>query len=331
MCAAANLNTPLLFFSGKGGVGKTTLAAAHALARANLGKRVLLISTDPAHNLGDTFDRELDGTARAVAPGVDALEIDPDAECRSYIARVKENIRATVRSSLLAEAERHIDLAAGSPGAYEAALFDRMVAIILDEAQLGEERGYDQVVFDTAPTGHTIRLLNLPELMGAWIDGLLRQRHEHNRERSQWLGENEPPQDPLYELLHERRRRIAVVRDMLLDHEQSSFVFVLTPEHLPVRETQRAVAELAEHRLPVSALAINKVLPGVAKGAAKEPVGQPGPDDFLGQRRAAQGRHLETIERLFADLPRSFIELQSTDVHSLEALRRVAAQWQQGD
>lgn len=309
-------STPIVFFSGKGGVGKTTLAAAHSLAQADKGKRVLLVSTDPAHNLGDTFGCTLSGEPRTVATDLDAVEVDPNVECQRYIARVKENIRATVRSTLIEEAERHIDMAAQSPGAYEAALFDRMVAIILDEAAFGEEGGYDQVVFDTAPTGHTIRLLNLPELMGAWVDGLLRHRHAHNRERSQWLGSNEAPEDPLYELLHARRRRIATMRDQLLDPQRSSFVFVLTPEHLPIQETRRAVSELAEHGLQVSALAINKLLPQEAGESA-----------FLAQRRASQEQHLASIERHLAALPRSYISLQGEDIQSLQALRQIAAQW----
>lgn len=298
--------------SGKGGVGKTTTAAAHAVAAAGQGQRVLLVSTDPAHNLGDALGRSLDGRPTRIRPNLDALEIDPDAECTAYIGRVKENIRATVRSNLLEEAERHIDMAASSPGTYEAALFDRIVAILLDEARPGAGGAYDQVVFDTAPTGHTVRLLALPELMGAWVDGLLRRRQDHNRDRSQWLGEGEVPEDPLFDLLSERRRRIAAVRDLLLDPGMTAFVFVLTPEHLPVEETRRALAELDEHQLRVGALVVNKVLPEEADGS------------FVAQRRAAEAEHLAAIERHFADRRRYYVPLRATDIRDLDDLQAIA-------
>ncbi|MBK1734132.1 arsenic-transporting ATPase [Halorhodospira abdelmalekii] len=305
---------PILFFSGKGGVGKTTLAAAYALGAAQAGRRVLLVSTDPAHNLGDVFAHSLGATPQTVRPGLDAVEIDPDAECARYIGRVKENIRACVRSSLIGEAERHIDMAARAPGAYEAALFDRIVAIVLDEARPGQPGGYDQVIFDTAPTGHTVRLLSLPELMGAWVDGLLRYRSAHNRERSQWLGGGEVPEDPLYDLLSERRWRIAQMRDALLDGRRCAFVLVLTAEHLPIQETARALPDLEAYGLTVWGLAVNKLLPAEAAESA-----------FLAQRCAAEARHLATIDRLFADRTRLRVPLLGSDVDSLAGLEAIAA------
>jgi arsenite-transporting ATPase len=106
------------------------------------------------------------------------------------------------------------------------------------------------------------------------------------------------------------------MRDQLLDPQCSSFVFVLTAEHLPIQETRRAVSELAEHGLQVSALAINKLLPQEA-----------GESEFLAQRRASQEQHLARIEHHLAALPRSYISLQGEDIQSLQALRQIAAQW----
>lgn len=299
---------PLVFFSGKGGVGKTTLASAFALSTADAGQRTLLVSTDPAHNLGDAFRGQLNGhRPTALTPELDALEIDPEEETRRYIEQVKANIRGNVRSTLIDEAERHIEMAGRSPGAYEAAVFDRMVSIILDESQ-----GYDRVVFDTAPTGHTLRLLTLPELMGAWVDALLHKRREHQHNRSLWMGEPEVPDDPIHDLLHERRRRIAAVRDRLLDPAHTAFLFVLIPESLPIAETQRAVSELREHGLRVDGLIVNQVLPEETGSA------------FLQRRRERQESYLERIDALFPDLPRTRVPLQAEDVLDREALRALA-------
>lgn len=301
---------PLVFLSGKGGVGKTTMASAFALKCADAGERTLLVSTDPAHNLGDAFGQDLSGGhAVHLTDRLDAIEIDPDAETDRYIRQVKANIRGSVRSTLIEEAERQIDMAARAPGAYEAAVFDRMVAILLDESE-----PYDRIVFDTAPTGHTLRLLTLPELMGAWVDGLLRKRQEHNRNRSQWMGEDEVPDDPIHDLLHDRRHRIGRVREQLLDRNRTAFVFVLIPEALPIAETERAVTELREHHLRVDGLIVNQVLP-------EDPA-----SEFLTRRGERQKGYLEQIDAKFADLPRTRVPLQADDVVHLAALRNIG-QW----
>jgi len=168
----------LLFVGGKGGVGKTTCAAALALGLANEQRRVLLVSTDPAHSLADLFDRRIGNRETRLRPGLRALEIDPDAEVKRYLERVKTNMRRFVRPAMYPEIERQMELTRQAPGAVEAALMQRMAELM----DTGPDR-HDTVIFDTAPTGHTLRLLALPEIMAAWTDGLLRQR-----ERSDSLG-----------------------------------------------------------------------------------------------------------------------------------------------
>src|SRR5699024_10013143 len=158
----------ILFIGGKGGVGKSTSAAAVAWKLAKENKKTLLISTDPAHNLGDIFSQKIGGETQKITDNHYALEIDPETETRKYINSVKENIKGTVRSSMIDEVNRQLDTAIASPGADESALFDKLISIIIEEEQV-----YNHLVFDTAPTGHTIRLLTLPELMGVWIEGLL--------------------------------------------------------------------------------------------------------------------------------------------------------------
>ncbi len=145
------LEKKIIFAGGKGGTGKSTSAAAIAWKSALNGFHTLLISTDPAHNLGDIFNRQIGGTVTKVADSLDAIEIDPQKETDTYIKEVKSNISNVVHSGMMEEVHRQLDTAKASPGADEAALFDKLISIILEERQ-----HYDKLIFDTAPTGHTI-------------------------------------------------------------------------------------------------------------------------------------------------------------------------------
>ena len=147
----------VLFFGGKGGVGKTTCASATALAASRAGKRVLLVSTDPAHSTSDIFERAIGADPVEIAPSLHAMEIDATTESQRYVAGVKAHIQELFGHAILKEANRQIDLAATMPGAEEVALFDRMGALIR-----GEDDRFDLIVFDTAPTGHTLPLIRMP-------------------------------------------------------------------------------------------------------------------------------------------------------------------------
>src|SRR6516162_6821438 len=165
------LKKRILFFGGKGGVGKTTCASALALTASKTGKRVLLVSTDPAHSTSDIFERPFGREESEVYRGVTGLEVDADFEARRYIATVKNQIAKLFSPSILKEAERQIELVSTMPGVEEVALFDRIGELIVTRTD-----SYDLIVFDTAPTGHTMRLLRMPELMNAWIEALSRRR-----------------------------------------------------------------------------------------------------------------------------------------------------------
>ncbi len=149
---------------GKGGVGKSTSAAAIAWQSAKAGYRTLLVSTDPAHNVGDIFNEQIGGRTKEIADNLYALEIDPEIETENYIKGVKNNIRGTVHTSMMEEVNRQLDTAKASPGADEAALFDKLIHIILEERQ-----HFDKLVFDTVDL-HYLReqraaeLENRPEL-----------------------------------------------------------------------------------------------------------------------------------------------------------------------
>src|SRR5205085_11506851 len=165
------LKKRILFFGGKGGVGKTTCASAMALGASREGKKVLLVSTDPAHSTSDIFERPFDREEREVYPGLTGVELDGDFEARRYVDDVKGQIAKLFSPSILKEAERQIELAATMPGVEEVAMFDRMCDMIVDRLD-----AYDLIIFDTAPTGHTLRLLRMPELMASWIEALSKRR-----------------------------------------------------------------------------------------------------------------------------------------------------------
>ena len=315
LLTVALLEKRVLFFGGKGGVGKTTLAAAYAILSAERGDRTLLVSTDPAHSAGDVLGHLLGPEPTAVLPGLDAMEIDPREETERYIQGVKDRVREVTSPRLLDEVERQIDVARVSPGAEEAALFDRFTGL-MDLAG----RDYDRVIFDTAPTGHTLRLLSLPELMSVWIEGLVSRRRKVNALGRMWrnvagsaAGSGGDGDDPVVHVLERRLRRFRRAREIVTDGERTAFAFVLVPERLPIEETRRAVTVLERHGIPVGAVLVNRVLPDAARG------------EFLEHRRDREQSYLAEIDGLFPDHPVVRIPQLETDVHGLAALRRIMA------
>ncbi|MDZ5473041.1 ArsA family ATPase [Bacillus sp. 31A1R] len=298
------LHKKIYFVGGKGGVGKSTSSAALAYLLSKEGKKVLLISTDPAHNTGDLFHVNLSGEITPVLPSLDILEINSEQESKKYIESVKENIRGLVKATMIQEVHRQIELAATSPGAEEAALFDRITSIILEES-----RNYDSIVFDTAPTGHTLRLLTLPELMGVWMDGLLQRRQKVNENYNQWMNDGDPIEDPIYEKLQERKTKFMRVREILLNQETTEYIFVLNAERLPILETHKAIQTLRQHQLNVNTVIVNKLIPEEADGS------------FMAKRRENEQSYKREIEETFSEQKKVLIPLLEHDISTLDHVR----------
>lgn len=297
------LEKKIIFVGGKGGVGKSTSAAAIAWKSAEEGHNTLLISTDPAHNLGDIFNQSIGGKTTKVSGNLSALEIDPEIETNNYIKGVKENLKGVVHSGMMEEVYRQLDTAKASPGADEAALFDKLISIILEESE-----HYDKLIFDTAPTGHTIRLLSLPELMGVWIEGMLQKRQKTNENYTQLLNDGDPIEDPIYDVLKTRQERFSKAREVLLDGKVTGFVFVMNPERLPILETQKAIELLDKYHLHVKTLIVNKVLPDDVDG------------DFLLQRKGHEQQYMDTIKETFTKQQLIYVPLFSRDIMDKQQL-----------
>lgn len=298
----------LTFFGGKGGVGKTTLSNAYALGRSKQ-ERVLVVSTDPAHNLGHLWHQEIGPEPVTVRERLDLVELDPEKATRAHLAQAGETMRAHMPERLHKEVDKHLELAATSPGTHEAALLEQMAALIEDH-----EGAYDHIIFDTAPSGHTARLMALPELMSAWTDGLLKRRDKADKfaDVVGSLGGETKSQRrdaELRSILYRRRTRFEHLRDAL---RSSTFNIVLTAERLPVMETIELYAELAEHRIPVGGLFINR----------RSPAALPG-------RRAVEEEALAMLCAALPDVPITELPLLDYEVGSPEALEEIATYLQQ--
>jgi arsenite-transporting ATPase len=326
----------IIFVGGKGGVGKTTTAGALGLMAAESGRTTLLVSTDPAHSLGDVFDKRIGNEETSLGPNLSGLEIDPEAVAESHIAAVKMSMKSLVAPKMYKEVDRQLELARHSPGTMEAALLERM-ADLMAEAR----SRFDLLIFDTAPSGHTIRLLSLPEVLGAWSDGMLGHRdrsrklgellkvfgRDHSKEDEFGMigGSKEKPDDSrdgrIQDILLTRRRKFHRARELLTDPAVTAFLLVLTAERLPILESEKTLDLLRKFDVPVAGMIVNRLLPPDADG------------DFLRERRLQEDEYRNEIDRTFSGLQRIYLHLLPHDVHGVETLRKIgkAIEQQLGD
>lgn len=231
---------PYLFFTGKGGVGKTSISCATAIRLAEQGKRVLLVSTDPASNVGQVFDQTIGNTILPVksVPGLSALEIDPQAAAQQYRARIVDPIKGLLLDDVVNSISEQLSGACTT----EIAAFDEFTGLLTDADLLTR---FDHIIFDTAPTGHTIRLLQLP---GAWSSFI-----ESNPDGASCLG-------PMAGL-EKQREQYAHAVEALSDPERTRLVLVARLQSSTLREVSRTHEELAAIGLNNQYLVINGVLP----------------------------------------------------------------------
>jgi arsenite-transporting ATPase len=267
-----------VFFGGKGGVGKTTVSSAFGLKCADAGQRTLVVSTDPAHSTSDVFDQQFDDEPRAVEgyENLFAMELDPEEEVARHMQEIKRRMGEQVSPAIVSELDRQIELAHQTPGAYEAALFDRFIQVMREarppeprderaaDAASRESDEFDRVVFDTSPTGGTLRLLSLPEFLDDWIERLIQKRTKSiDLFEKAAIGEKaarrKMESDPIISHLQQRKEKFEFAGTTL--RENADFYLVLNPDELSIRETDRAVASLREFGLEVDGLVLNRVTP----------------------------------------------------------------------
>ncbi|WLP93326.1 ArsA family ATPase [Psychrobacter sp. M13] len=315
---------PIIFVGGKGGVGKTTTAAALASQFASNNKKTLIISTDPAHSLGDVLDVKLNNEKTRITPYLDAIELNPDVIVDAHFAQVERTIMAYANPDMMPKIREHLRLSKSAPGAAEAAMLESMCQHLVTATA----DGYEHIVFDTAPTGHTLRLLVLPEMMGAWTDGLLTQQRRQAKLRSvathlestdkankktkdvaNPFEKRKPDRWEQAVAVLERRKALFRQAGMLLhDRTQTAIVLVMTADVLPLAETKRATEQLEVAKLTPAAIVVNQLI----KPAQT--------DEFWQNRANRQQQIMSDIEKAFKKYPLYPIYLQQTDIRGTEAL-----------
>ena len=280
-----------LFFTGKGGVGKTSLSTAAALTLADAGKKVLLVSTDAASNLDEMLGIELHNTPTPVpgAPGLSVLNIDPDAAAESYRQRVLAQMGAGVSATELATVREQLSGACTT----EIASFDEFASLLSDSAG-----HFDHIVFDTAPTGHTLRLLSLPKAWSGFLAG--------NDRGASCLGPHSG--------LKMQEARFNAALDALSDPKQTTVILVTRPDKGAIAEAARTSQELHDLRLDNQRLAINGIFHASertdAVACAIEDMGQ---------------QALADMPQSLRNLPQDRVPLRAFDTVGLPALRALFA------
>ncbi len=272
--------TRAIFFTGKGGVGKTTLSCIAALYIAQKGARTLLVTTDPAAHIGEVIDVEVGSTPARIADNLFAVMVDQEKAFKEYKERVLNDARGKYSEDMLAAMEEELD----SPCTEEMAAFDRFI-------QFMEGREYDAVVFDTAPTGHTLRLLDLPFDYAKQIEMMVSTAESDG-------------------VREETQNRFRNIIGTLRDRNRTVFSLVLYPESTPILESYRAMLDLREAGIHTQLVVANMVL--------SEEVCS---NDFFRNRRRMQMRYLKEITERF-QLPVLQFPLMQDEIKGMELLRK---------
>jgi len=304
--------TELLLYGGKGGVGKTTVAAASGLRSADEGYETLVVSTDPAHSLSDSFEVDLGGEPTAVREGLWGVEIDPESGVDRYRALFEALADELADAGIRLDEDDVAELftAGVTPGSDELAALDAL-------ATYTDGDRWDRVLLDTAPTGHTLRLLDLPAVLDRGLATALDLREQVRRRvdtaRTMLFGPLSTPRREGPDEFVELRDRMERVGTVLRDPERTDFRVVTIPETMAVHETERLVARLREFEVPVTTLVVNKVIE------------DPGDCERCRGKAAVAEAAIADLRAVLPDLDLWTVPDQPGEVTGRDALDQVAA------
>jgi arsenite-transporting ATPase len=298
-----------VFFGGKGGVGKTVMAATTAVHLARSGKRTLLASTNPVHSLSGALDQKVLGKATPIQ-GVDNLWAQ-EIDTRDAIERSKREIREKIQwflkfAEISTKADEFVEAATMNPAFEESAMFENMVDLMFKDE-------YDVYVFDTAPTANARRLLGMSKVYGLWVEKMLKSREEAQSLREVLSFTKKKEEDPLMLYLVDFRERIRHARELLTDPAKTAFFFVTLPEALPIAVISRFIDWFTDFGIPVGGVLVNMVI--------RPEEGEAAPD-FVRNRIESQAGYLDDIGRRFTGQVRAVVPLYDSDIRGIPSLDR---------
>lgn len=291
----------LILFGGKGGVGKTTCAAAVALYLAKNNQNTLLISTDPAHSLSDSLNQVIGDEIMQIkgATRLSAVEISAEKALSEFKGRYSEEIKKLLDTSSYLDREDIGEVfSLPIPGIDEVMGFKTIVDL-LDEAR------FDRYVVDTAPTGHALRLLTFPELLDDWIKVMARLRWKYRYIKERFAGRYIP--DEVDDFLLDMKKMVKRIEGLLRDRKRCEFIVVTIPEGMAVLETERLLERLNRYGIQVGQLIINDVVELRDCG-------------FCRERKKEQEGYVKRIRERFADMRITIVPLQPREVKGMETL-----------
>ena len=297
----------LILFGGKGGVGKTTCASSAGLYLAK-GFKTLLISTDPAHSLSDSLGQEIGSEIKEVkgVKNLSALEISAEKALSKFKIKYESQIRKILDTSTYLDQE-DIDsiFALPIPGIDEVMGLKTIVDLI-------EQASFEKYIVDTAPTGHALRLLTLPELLDDWIKVMAKMRWKYRYMVETFSGKYNPDEGD--DFLLDLKKTVNKIEGLLRSGLACEFIGVTIPEDMAIQETERLVNNLNKFGLKVKQLVVNNVLEFL-------PAGQAGRHcEFCRERSKAQEEYIKQIRRKFSNLKTTIIPLQPREIKGIESL-----------
>ncbi|MEA4956487.1 Arsenical pump-driving ATPase [bioreactor metagenome] len=307
-----NGQTTFVFVGGKGGVGKTSISAATAIWMAKQGKKTLVVSTDPAHSLSDSLEAPIGHSPTLIMSNLYAVEIDPEMAMEQQQAEIesKKSLATGEQAMGLDLLGDQLDLASSSPGADEAAAFEVFLQVMTTNE-------YDVVVFDTAPTGHTLRLLSFPDLMDSWVGKMIKVRTKLGgvantfKNLIPFMGDDGNDIQSTAEL-EETKRRIDEAKKVMSDPERTTFKMVVIPEEMSIYESDRAMESLAKNNMTVDGVVVNQIMPDIENC------------DFCQSRHKIQQKRLALIRQKFSHQTIAEIPLFKEEVKGIKKLEEVA-------